>query len=156
MTRKITMGLSKIDLGIQDCLYLGNLDSLRDWGHAKDYVEMQWRMLQQDKPEDYVIATGRMTSVRKFIEIASYKLNWGGIKWEGSGDSEIGRRHDNNRIVIRIDPSFYRPAEVDQLLGNASKAHTKLGWRPKISLEQLIDEMIESDKKLASKSTERP
>ena len=154
VTRKITMGLTKIDLGIQDCLYLGNLDAFRDWGHAKDYVEMQWRMLQQDKPEDYVIATGQMTSVRKFIEIASEKLNWGGIKWEGTGESEIGRRRDNNEIVIKIDPKFYRPAEVEQLLGNASKAHTKLGWEPKISLEELIYEMIESDKKLALKSIE--
>jgi len=154
VTRKITIGLTKIDLGMQECLYLGNLNALRDWGHAKDYVDMQWRMLQQDKPEDYVIATGQMTSVRKFIEIAAEQLNWGGIIWEGEGENEIGRRKDNNKIVIRVDKCFYRPAEVEQLLGNASKAHTILGWKPKISLEELIFEMIENDKKLALKSIE--
>ena len=149
VTRKITRGLSRIDLGIQECLYLGNIDSLRDWGHAKDYVEMQWRMLQEEKPEDYVIATGKMTSVRKFIELSAIELNWGGIIWEGEGINEIGRAKHNGKIVIRIDPKFYRPAEVDNLLGDASKAHEKLNWKPTTSLEELISEMINNDKKLA-------
>ena len=128
---------------------MGNINALRDWGHAKEYVEMQWRMLQQDEAEDYVIATGRMTTVREFIELTAIKLNWGGIKWEGEGLNEIGKRIDNNQIVIRISPKFYRPAEVENLLGDASKAHLKLGWKPNIKLEELVSEMVESDMKLA-------
>ena len=128
---------------------MGNINSLRDWGHAKDYVEMQWRMLQQEKPEDYVIATGQMTSVRKFIEISAKELNWGGIDWEGEGINEIGKRRDNGKIVIRISPEFFRPAEVETLLGNAQKAKNQLGWEPTTSLEQLVKEMIENDIKLA-------
>ena len=149
VTRKITRGLTRIDAGIQDCLYMGNINSLRDWGHAKDYVEMQWRMLQQEKPEDYVIASGQMTSVRKFIEISAKELNWGGIYWEGEGVNEIGKRKDNGKIVIRISPEFFRPAEVETLLGNAEKARKQLGWEPTTTLEQLVHEMIQKDMNLA-------
>ncbi len=151
VTRKITRGLTRIDAGLQQYIEMGNIDSLRDWGHAKDYVDMQWRMLQQEKPEDYVIATGQTTSVRKFIEMSAETLNWGGITWEGDGIDEVGRRNDNGKTVIKINPSFYRPAEVEILLGDASKASTKLGWKPKIKLNQLVEEMIENDKELAKK-----
>ena len=151
VTKKITKALSRIELGVQECLYLGNINALRDWGHAKEYVEMQWRMLQQEKPEDFVIATGKMNSVRKFIEIAAETLNWGGISWEGEGINETGRRKDNKEIVIRINPKYYRPAEVENLLGDATKAHSKLGWKPVISLEQLIKEMIDSDLQIESR-----
>ena len=159
VTRKITRGLSFINEGIQKCLYMGNLNSQRDWGHAKDYVEMQWLMLQQDKPEDYVISTGRMESVRKFIEICAEKLNWNeegnnkAIIWEGSGVNEIGRRADTKEIVVRIDPRYFRPTEVDELLGDSSKAKNKLGWEPKTSLEELIEEMIIKDKEEALKQS---
>tara|TARA_Y100001968_G_scaffold308805_1_gene328009 strand:+ start:1277 stop:2383 length:1107 start_codon:yes stop_codon:yes gene_type:complete len=151
VTRKITKGLAQIEYGLSNCLYMGNLESMRDWGHAKDYVEMQWRMLQQEKPEDYVIATGQQSSVRKFIEMSACQLDWGGINWEGSGVNEIGKRKDNGEVVIRVDPKFFRPSEVSSLLGNPTKAHKKLGWKPSISLEQLVKEMIESDKKEAQK-----
>ena len=149
VTRKITRGLTRIAAGIQDCLYMGNINSLRDWGHAKDYVEMQWRMLQQEKPEDYVISSGQMTSVRKFIELSAEALNWGGIEWEGEGVNEIGKRKDNSNIVIKINPDFFRPAEVEALLGDASKAHKKLGWKPQKNINDLINEMIENDMKIA-------
>ncbi len=151
VTRKITRGLSRIHYGIEDCLYLGNLDSKRDWGHAKDYVEMQWLMLQQEIPEDYVISTGRMETVRKFIEIAAKELGWGkdnngiGIIWEGEGLKEIGIRADNEQVVIRIDPRYFRPAEVEELLGDSSKARLRLGWEPRITLEDLIIDMIKND-----------
>ena len=156
VTRKITRGLSRINEGLDTCLYMGNIDSLRDWGHAKDYVEMQWLMLQQEKPEDYVIATGRQITVRSFIEIAAKELGWGSengpaIIWEGEGLNEIGRRADNDNIVVRIDPRYFRPSEVDTLLGDPSKAMKKLNWVPKISLEELITEMIEIDLKEAQK-----
>jgi len=148
VTRKITMGLCQIEHGRKDCLYMGNLDSLRDWGHAKDYVEMQWRMLQQDSPKDYVISSGKQTSVRSFIELSAKELGWGGISWEGKGLDEIGRRIDTNEIVIRIDSEFFRPSEVQSLVGDAKKAHKELGWEPNIALEELIAEMIEHDKKI--------
>ena len=130
---------------------MGNLDSLRDWGHAKDYVEMQWRMLQQDIPEDFVIASGRQESVRKFIEIAAIELGWGGIEWEGQGINEIGKRVDNNKTVIKIDQKYFRPTEVNSLLGDASKASKKLGWESKITLEEMVADMIKEDLKNASK-----
>ena len=145
VTRKITKGLTRISTGIEDCIYMGNLNSVRDWGHAKDYVEMQWKMLQQEKPEDFVIATGRKATVREFIQLCAKKLNWGGINWEGSGINEIGRRLDTNEIVIRIDPQFFRPAEVNYLLGEPKKAYKKLGWEPSTTLEALVSEMIEAD-----------
>ena len=133
-------------------MYLGNINAKRDWGHAKDYVEMQWKMLQLDRPEDFVIATGRMETVRKFCELTSNALGWNknghksGIQWENNGIKEIGRRSDTGEIVIRIDPRYYRPTEVNELLGDASKAKRLLGWEPKISLEELIEEMIQSEK----------
>ncbi len=151
VTRKITRGLANIHYGIENCLYMGNLDSLRDWGHAKDYVEMQWRMLQQNSPEDFVIATGRQESVRKFIELSALELGWGGITWEGEGIEEIGRRKDNDNIVIRIDPQYFRPTEVNSLLGDARKANEKLGWKSITSLEELVSDMINYDLKNASK-----
>ena len=159
VTRKITRGLCRIDAGLEKCLYMGNLDAKRDWGHAKDYVKMQWLMLQQDKPEDFVIATGRMETIRKFIEITAEKIGWKdnnsqkSIIWEGEGLDEIGRRADNNEIVIRIDKRYFRPAEVKELLGNPQKALKKLKWFPKTSLEELINEMVEFDKKEASKDS---
>ena len=149
VTRKITRGLSRISLGLEDCIYLGNLDARRDWGHAKDYVEVQWIMLQQDNPEDFVISTGRQESVRTFLEIVSKKLGWLGIIWEGSGLNEIGRRKDNGQVVIKIDEKYFRPSEVETLLGDSSKAMKKLGWEPKTSLEELAAEMVEEDLKLA-------
>ena len=155
VTRKITRGLARINAGLESCLYLGNLDSKRDWGHAKDYVIMQWLMLQQDKPEDFVIASGRMETVRRFVEISAKFLNWNtdpsepAIIWKGEGLNEVGIRADNYEIVVRIDPRYFRPTEVNELLGDASKAKKKLGWKPKITLETLIEEMINSDKEEA-------
>ena len=155
VTRKITRGLSRIDSGLDSCIYLGNLNAKRDWGHAKDYVKMQWLMLQQDKPEDFVIATGKMVTVRKFIEICALKLKWNkkqnepGIIWEGNGIKEVGRRADNNKIVVRIDSRYFRPTEVDELLGDSTKGLLKLGWKPQIKLEEMIEEMIEADKNKA-------
>ena len=157
VTRKITRALTRINLGLDDCLYLGNLDSKRDWGHAKDYVEMQWIMLQQAKPKDYVIATGRAETVRKFAEICALKIGWKSRKdgkiliWEGEGLNEVGRRADNGKIVIRIDPRYFRPTEVDYLNGDSSKAFSELKWKPKVSLEQLIEEMVLNDHKEAKK-----
>ena len=135
VTRKITRGLARIDAGLEKCLYMGNLDSLRDWGHARDYVEMQWRMLQQDSPEDFVIATGRQASVRSFINLAASELGWGDIEWSGEGLQEVGIRADTGAIVVRIDPRYFRPAEVESLLGDPTKANEKLGWKPTTSLE---------------------
>jgi len=151
VTRKITRGLSRIDAGLEDCLYMGNLDSLRDWGHAKDYIEMQWLMLQQEKPEDFVIATGIQASVRDFIELTSSHVGWGKIKWIGTGVDEIGIRSDTGKTVIRIDPRYFRPAEVDTLLGDATNAHQKLGWKPRISLNEMVKEMVAKDKEDANK-----
>ena len=151
VTRKITMALTSIDKKIQECLFIGNLDSKRDWGHASDYVELQWRMLQQDKPDDYVISTGRQESVRRFIELCAKKLGWGGIAWEGKSLEEVGRRLDTNEIVVRVDKQYFRPTEVDSLLGDSTKAKNKLGWEPSITLENLVSEMIENDKEIVSK-----
>tara|TARA_B100000886_G_scaffold209969_1_gene145334 strand:+ start:327 stop:1451 length:1125 start_codon:yes stop_codon:yes gene_type:complete len=159
VTRKITRGLSRINEGIDQTIYLGNLDAKRDWGHAKDYVEMQWLMLQQNKPEDFVISTGRMESVRKFVELSAEKLGWKknnnspAIIWEGTGLKEVGRRADTNEVVIKIDPRYYRPTEVDQLQGDSTKARLKLGWEPKIKLDNLIEEMIKEDVKIAKKES---
>ena len=150
VTRKITRGLARIDAGLESCLFMGNLDSLRDWGHARDYVEMQWRMLQQEQPEDFVIATGRQESVRRFIELSALQLGWGAIKWDGEGLQEIGRRA-TGQVVVRIDPRYFRPAEVETLLGDPSQAHKKLGWTPTTSLEELVSEMIALDQEEAGK-----
>ena len=151
VTRKITRGLSRIDAGLEKEIYMGNLNSLRDWGHARDYVEMQWMMLQQKKPADFVIATGRQETVRKFIELTAKELNWGSIIWEGAGLDEIGRRQDTNEIVIRIDQKYFRPTEVPNLLGDSTFARDKLGWVPKTTLEELISEMVKVDKEEAQK-----
>tara|TARA_B100001989_G_scaffold251618_1_gene231245 strand:+ start:1591 stop:2727 length:1137 start_codon:yes stop_codon:yes gene_type:complete len=157
VTRKITRGLSRINQNLENCLYLGNLDSKRDWGHAKDYVEMQWLMLQQDKPQDYVIATGRTETVRKFVELSANKLGWGiknngeGIIWEGEGIDEVGKRADNGEIVIRIDQKYFRPTEVEFLLGDSSLAYRELGWVPKTTLEDIVSEMINYDNEQAKK-----
>ena len=145
VTKKITKGLSRIKLKLQDYLYMGNINSLRDWGHARDYVEMQWRILQHDSPDDYVIATGKQTSVRDFIELTAKELGWEGIEWTGKGEEEIGKRKDNGETVIKIDPKFYRPAEVETLLGDPSKAKQKLGWEPQTSLKDLVKEMVTED-----------
>tara|TARA_B100001248_G_C27351022_1_gene441355 strand:- start:25 stop:1119 length:1095 start_codon:yes stop_codon:yes gene_type:complete len=151
VTRKITRGLSQIDQGLSKYLYLGNIDAIRDWGHAKDYVEIQWKILQQDKPEDFVVATGRQKSVRIFVELTARELGWGGIKWEGKGIKEIGRRIDTNEVVIKIDEKYFRPCEVNSLVGDATKASKKLGWNPKCSIEDLVSDMVNHDKELAKK-----
>jgi GDPmannose 4,6-dehydratase len=151
VTRKITRGLARINEGLEDCLYMGNLDSLRDWGHARDYVEMQWRMLQQPgTPEDFVIATGRQESVRRFIELTALELGWGAIEWEGEGLQETGRR-STGEVVVRIDPRYFRPAEVETLLGDPTKAREKLGWTPTTTLEELVAEMVAADREEARK-----
>ena len=140
VTRKITRGLSRISNGLQDCLYLGNLDAKRDWGHAKDYVEAMWLMLQQDEPDDYVIATGEQYSVKDFVEEAApyFGMN---IVWLNEGLDTVGYDRNSKKIVIRVDPKYFRPAEVETLLGDASKAKEKLGWEPKISFKQLVEDM---------------
>ena len=159
VTRKITRGLSRIDVGLEKCIYLGNLDAMRDWGHAKDYVEMQWLMLQQDKPDDYVIATGKMESVRNFVELSAQELGWGkndagaSIIWEGQGINEIGKRSDTGEIVIKVDPRYFRPSEVNQLLGDPKKAFKKLEWTPKTNLREMIKEMVNKDKENALKES---
>ena len=146
VTRKITRGLARIHVGLEQCLFMGNLDSLRDWGHARDYVEMQWRMLQQQgTPEDFVIATGRQESVRRFIALAASQLGWGGINWQGEGLEETGCRADTGEVVVRIDPRYFRPAEVETLLGDPARAKEKLGWTPTTTLDELVAEMVASD-----------
>ena len=141
VTRKITRGLSRISVGEQDCLYLGNLNAKRDWGHAKDFVEAMWLMLQQDKPDDYVIATGEQYSVRDFVNKASPFFGFN-IEWMGEGELEFGYDWNTKRKVIAVDKKYFRPAEVESLLGDASKAKQKLGWEPKISFDQLIEDMV--------------
>ena len=143
VTRKITRALARIKLGLQSCLYLGNLDARRDWGHAKDYVEMQWLMLQQDQPEDFVIATGIQYSVREFVDAAARELELS-IRWEGQGVDEKGFAADG-RCIVAVDPKYFRPTEDETLLGDASKAHAKLGWKPRISFDQLVQEMVRED-----------
>ena len=178
VTRKITRALARIRLGLQDCLYLGNLDARRDWGHAKDYVEMQWLMLQQDEPEDYVIATGEQHSVREFIELAAKELGIT-ILWKGEGVNEVGMIDSINpdsivmnrgdvttedsqsslygvlpqpgQVIIRVDTRYFRPTEVDTLLGDASKAKRKLGWKPRIGFRQMVSEMVSADLKEAQR-----
>lgn len=143
VTRKITRALARIRLGLQDTLYLGNLDAKRDWGHAKDYVEMQWLMLQQAEPEDYVIATGEQRSVREFVEAAAAELELA-IQWRGAGVEEKGFDRDGNCIVA-VDPRYFRPTEVESLLGDASKARDKLGWQPRVRFGELVSEMVKAD-----------
>ena len=140
VTRKITQALSKISVGLQDCLYLGNLNAKRDWGHAKDFVEAMWLMLQQDEPDDYVIATGTQYSVKDFVEEAAPYFGMK-IAWEGCGLYEVGIDKLTKKVVIKVDPKYFRPAEVESLLGDASKAKKKLGWKPKTSFNQLVEDM---------------
>jgi GDPmannose 4,6-dehydratase len=149
VTRKITRALARIKLGLQSCLYLGNLDALRDWGHAKDYVEMQWLMLQQEIAEDFVIATGKQYSVRNFVDAAAKELDIS-IKWQGSGVDEKGYAEDG-QCIVQVDPRYFRPTEVDTLLGDPSKAKQKLGWQPKISFNELVSEMAQEDYKAAQR-----
>jgi GDPmannose 4,6-dehydratase len=153
VTRKITRAMARIALGLQDCLYLGNLSAMRDWGHARDYVEMQWLMLQQEKPEDFVIATGIQYSVRQFVEFAAAEL---GVKlrFEGSDLAEVGvvesvsgdrAKSKPGDVIVRVDPRYFRPTEVETLLGDATKAHVKLGWKAKTTLPELVSEMVQCD-----------
>lgn len=150
VTRKITRALARIKLGLQDCLYLGNLNALRDWGHARDYVEMQWLMLQQSIAEDYVIATGEQHSVREFVDLAAKEIGIN-IQWEGTGVNEKGFDVATNKCIVAVDPRYFRPAEVETLLGDATKAQTKLGWKPQISFYELVSEMMREDMKEALK-----
>ncbi|MFA7230313.1 MAG: GDP-mannose 4,6-dehydratase [Victivallaceae bacterium] len=147
VTRKITMAAVRIHCGLQDCLYMGNIDSFRDWGYAPDYVQMMWMMMQQDKPDDYVVATGEMHTVREFIE-KSFSYLGHTIKWEGKEENEVGIDIDSGKIVVRIDSRYYRPAEVEQLLGNPAKAKSVLGWEPKVKFEELVKIMTAGDLRL--------
>lgn len=142
VTRKITRGLSNISQGLEDCLFMGNLDALRDWGHAKDYVRMQWMMLQQGHAEDFVIATGEQYSVRQFIEWTATELGMP-IRWQGSGVDEVG--YSGDKAIVRIDPRYFRPTEVETLLGDPSKAKQKLGWVPEITAQEMCKEMVAAD-----------
>lgn len=148
VTRKITRALARIKLGLQDCLFLGNLDALRDWGHAKDYVEMQWLMLQQSMPEDFVIATGEHHSVRDFVNFAANQLEME-IVWQGNGVDEKG--FCDGKCIVQVDPRYFRPTEVETLLGDPSKAKNKLGWMPKITFKELVSEMVLEDYQLAQR-----
>jgi GDPmannose 4,6-dehydratase len=155
VTRKITRALARIKLGLQDCLYLGNLDALRDWGHARDYVEMQWLMLQQDQAEDFVIATGVQYSVRDFVNAAAEELGMH-ITWKDRGINEVGmidavHANPRPRVIVRVDPRYFRPTEVATLLGDPTKARKKLGWLPKISFKELVSEMVREDIKSAER-----
>lgn len=161
VTRKITRGMARIALGMQDCLYLGNMNALRDWGHARDYVTMQWLMLQQDQPEDFVIATGEQHSVREFVDLSARELGIS-LRWEGEGVNEIGivAKVENDlyaphvavgATIVRVDPRYFRPAEVETLLGDATKAREKLGWTPETSFAELVAEMAKADAELASR-----
>jgi len=149
VTRKITRALARIKLGLQDCLYLGNMDSLRDWGHAKDYVEMQWLMLQQDQAEDFVIATGVQYSVRDFVNAAATELGIQ-ITWQGQGVEEAGT-DQHGKVIVKVDPRYFRPTEVETLLGDPTKAKEKLGWTPKTSFLELVSEMVREDFKSAER-----
>ena len=150
VTRKITRALARIKLGLQETLFLGNLDAKRDWGHAKDYVRMQWLMLQQDEAEDFVIATGVQHSVREFVAIAAAELGMR-VAWQGEGVEEVGIDEKSGKVIVRIDPRYFRPTEVETLLGDPSKAKEKLGWEPKITFAQLVQEMVIEDLKIAER-----
>ncbi len=147
VTRKITMAVARISRGQQKCLYMGNINALRDWGYAPDYVQMMWMMLQQDQPDDYVVATGEMHTVREFIEKAFEHVGID-IEWKGEGTDEVGENKATGDIIVRIDPRYYRPAEVEQLLGDPAKARKKLGWEPKVKFEELVKIMTEGDLKI--------
>jgi GDPmannose 4,6-dehydratase len=149
VTRKITRALARIKLGVQDCLYLGNFDARRDWGHARDFVEAMWLMLQQPEPEDYVVATGVQHSVRDFVVAAATELGIQ-ITWKGKGQDEKGYAQDG-RCIVMVDPRYYRPTEVDTLLGDPAKAKAKLGWSPKVRFEELVVEMVREDLRAAER-----
>lgn len=150
VTRKITRALSQIKVGLQERLYLGNMNALRDWGHAKDYVRMQWLMLQQDKPVDYVIATGEQHSVREFVDVAAAELDMK-VEWRGSGEDEKGYDTETGKCIVAVDKRYYRPTEVETLLGYPAKAKAELGWEPEISFRELVREMVEEDLKNAQR-----
>ncbi|GMR17056.1 MAG: GDP-mannose 4,6-dehydratase [Gammaproteobacteria bacterium] len=150
VTRKITRGLARIKAGLDDCLYLGNIDSLRDWGHARDYVRAQWLMLQQPEPDDYVIATGEQHSVREFVELAAGKLGMQ-LEWQGQGVDETASDSTTGKVVLRIDARYFRPTEVASLLGNPGKARAQLGWQAEISFATLVEEMVATDTRLAER-----
>ena len=152
VTRKITRGLARIREGLEECLYLGNLDARRDWGHARDFVRAQWLMLQQEKPEDLVIATGEQHSVREFVELAGALLGYS-LAWHGRGVEEQGVDRATGKVLVRIDPRYFRPTEVENLLGDASKARAKLGWQPEIGFDALVREMVETDLDLARRDS---
>jgi GDPmannose 4,6-dehydratase len=149
VTRKITRAMARIKLGLQDRLYIGNLDAMRDWGHARDYVEMQWLMLQQEEPADYVIATGEQHSVREVVELAAGLLDMT-VEWDGAGTDEKGYDSHGN-VIVAVDPRYFRPAEVATLLGDASKARRELGWQPRISFLEMMEEMVREDLKIAKR-----
>ena len=150
MTRKITDGVARIKLGLQDHIELGNMDSKRDWGHSKDYVRAMWLMLQQDKPDDYVIATNETRTVREFVEkaFACAEIE---VKWEGTGVDEIGIDQATGKTIVKVNPKFFRPAEVDLLIGNPQKAESVLGWKREISFEELVERMVRNDLELTQK-----
>lgn len=152
VTRKITRSLTRIQAGLEDCLYLGNLDSKRDWGHARDYVKGMWLMMQQEHPEDFVLATGQQKSVREFVSLAALHLGLQ-LTWSGSGSNEVGIETTTGKTIVAIDPRYFRPTEVDTLLGDATKAQTILNWKPEISFEDLVYEMTEADRILVQKET---
>jgi GDPmannose 4,6-dehydratase len=152
VTRKITRGLARIHEGLDQCLYLGNIDSLRDWGHARDYVRAQWLMLQQEQPDDFVIATGEQHSVREFITLAASHLGYS-IDWHGSGVDEEGVDRKTGKVLVKIDPRYFRPTEVETLLGDCTKAKTKLGWTPEVGFEALVKEMVEADLEIARRDS---
>ena len=144
VTRKITRAMARIKLGLQECLFLGNLDAKRDWGHARDYVEMMWLMLQQDTPDDYVIATGKQYSVRQFVEAAAAEIGIP-LRFEGQGIDEKAFHAQSGKCLVAVDPRYFRPTEVETLLGDPTKAHSKLGWKPRITFEQMVSEMVKAD-----------
>lgn len=150
VTRKITRAVARISMGLQDSIHLGNLDSLRDWGHARDYVEAMWLMLQHDEPDDFVVATGKQVSVRDFVELAFKEIGID-VLWEGEGVDEVGKDAQSGKILVMVDPKYFRPTEVETLLGDPTKALTKLGWEPKTSLETMVKEMVAEDLKSAKK-----
>lgn len=152
VTRKITRGLARITAGLDDCLYLGNIDSLRDWGHAKDFVRAQWMILQQEEPDDFVIATGEQHSVRDFVNIAANHLGMQ-LAWSGKGVDETATDENSGKVVVRIDPRYFRPTEVETLLGDPAKAKSKLGWQPEITFEELVEEMVATDLELANRDS---
>ena len=150
VTRKITRAAARIAVGLQDHLYLGNLNALRDWGHARDFVEGMWMMVQQDKPDDFVLATGEQHSVPEFVEVSFARLGTT-IEWSGEGKSEQGFDQKTGEAIVSIDPRYYRPAEVETLLGDASKARDVLGWAPKVTFKELVEEMVDSDLEIAKR-----